>query len=122
MKYKGIDYYKEKSKDEKQKSSDRPIAMSQSDYDKMVNAMKKYKTPNLDGLIKELFSINEKEVLERHKQIDADIEYILRNKIDKPIKGEITKGKLRWRGIKDIAYGENFEFLGIMQRGKLIKR
>lgn len=48
------------------------------------------------------------------------IEYILRNKIDKPIKGEITKGKLRWRGIKDLCYTQNQGFLGIRQRGKVI--
>ena len=48
------------------------------------------------------------------------IEYILRNKIDKPIKGEITKGKLRWRGIKDLCYTKNQEFLGVKQRDRVI--
>ena len=133
MKYKGIDYYRQKAEDERYKLSDRPITMSQSDYNKIVNTMNKHTTPDLDflnmknehaktELMELLFSISEKEVREYRKQIDADIEYILRNKIDKPIKGEITKGKLHWRGIKDIAYGENFEFLGIMQRGKLVSK
>lgn len=67
-----------------------------------------------------LFGLTVKEIKSRHEQIEKDIEFICRNKIDKPIKGEITKSKLRWRGIKNIAYGENFQFLGIMQRGKLI--
>lgn len=48
MKYKGIDYYKQKAEDERYKSSDRPITMCQSDYNKMVNAIKEHATPDLD--------------------------------------------------------------------------
>lgn len=69
-----------------------------------------------------LFDVCKEEIDKMYKKRDSDIEFILRNKIDKPIKGEITIGKLRWRGIKNIAYGENFTFLGIIQRGKLITR
>ncbi|MFT3994834.1 MAG: hypothetical protein QM660_11030 [Dysgonomonas sp.] len=69
-----------------------------------------------------LFGLTVKEIKALHEQIEEDIEFILRNKIDKPIKGEITKSKLRWRGIKNIAYGDNFQFLGIMQREKLITK
>lgn len=69
-----------------------------------------------------LFDISKEKIEKIYNRRDSDIEFILRNKIDKPIKGEITIGKLRWRGIKNIAYGENFAFLGIIQRGKLITK
>ncbi len=52
--------------------------------------------------------------------LENEIEYLLRNVIDKPIKGEITKGKLRWRGINTIVYNYMNEPIGIKQRGKLI--
>ena len=80
-------------------------------------AWDKQKTEDLKKLI---FESVEEQLKLQHEQIEADVDFILRNKIDKPIKGEITMGKLHWRGIKDIAYGENFEFLGIIQRGKLV--
>lgn len=50
---------------------------------------------------------------------EESIERILRNKIDKPIKGEITIGKLRWRGIKNLAFYKD-EFIGVIQRDKVI--
>ena len=52
--------------------------------------------------------------------LENEIEYLLRNVIDKPIKGEITKGKLRWRGINIIVYQHDIP-IGIMQRDKVIR-
>ena len=52
--------------------------------------------------------------------LEKEIEYLLRNVIDKPIKGEITKGKLRWRGINTIVYQHDIP-IGIMQRGNVIR-
>jgi hypothetical protein len=47
---------------------------------------------------------------------DKFIDYILRNHVKPPIKGEITKGKIKWRGItilNDIGYSK----LWLRQRG-----
>lgn len=51
--------------------------------------------------------------------INSSIDFILRNYIDKPIIGKITKGKLRYRGIKTISYC-NGVLIGIIQRDSLI--
>jgi len=57
-----------------------------------------------------------------NKEREAQVEFMLRYQIDKPIKGEITIGKLRYRGIKSIAEEHiTRKFLGIVQRGQLIK-
>jgi len=64
--------------------------------------------------------VDEECISKYYREMNLSIEYILRNKIDKPIKGEITKGKLRWRGIKDLCYTQNQEFLGVKQRDRVI--
>ena len=56
-----------------------------------------------------------------YDKLERDIEFLLRNVIDKPIKGKITKGKLRWRGIDAIVYNYINEPIGIRQRGNIIK-
>lgn len=60
-------------------------------------------------------------ISEQYKELDLRIEYALRNKIDKPIKGEITKGKLKWRGITLGVYKSN-ECVGyaLLQRGAIV--
>lgn len=61
------------------------------------------------------------EIAEYYKELDLRIEYALRNKIDKPIKGEITKGKLKWRGIRLGVYKSD-ECVGyaLLQRGAIV--
>lgn len=61
------------------------------------------------------------ELIEKYKELDLRIEYALRNKIDKPIKGEITKGKLKWRGITLEVY-KSYECVGyaLLQRGAIV--
>lgn len=56
------------------------------------------------------------------KKVDAAVEYILRNHVTPPIKGEITKGKVRWRGLQMVWRNtENGQaFIGIRQRDTLI--
>lgn len=56
------------------------------------------------------------------KKVDTAIEYILRNHVTPPIKGEITKGKVRWRGLQAVWHNtENGQaFIGIRQRDTLI--
>ena len=60
-------------------------------------------------------------------QLNRQLETICHNYLDPPIKGEITKGKLRWRGVKGIVQqrqatpnGFSLIFLGIIQRDTLI--
>lgn len=61
------------------------------------------------------------EIAEKYKELDLRIEYALRNKIDKPIKGKITKGKLKWRGISLGVYKSD-ECIGyaLLQRGAIV--
>lgn len=49
-----------------------------------------------------------------YMQVENAIEYILRNHVTPPIKGEITKSKLKWRGITSIVFRDN-DFVGIQQ-------
>lgn len=49
-------------------------------------------------------------------QQDKFIENILRNHVNPPIKGEITKGKIKWRGL-EIVNDMNHSKLWIKQRG-----
>lgn len=53
---------------------------------------------------------------------EMGIRYIIHHYIDKPIPfgDEITKNKLRYRGIRSIVYGIQGECLGIIQRDSLI--
>lgn len=61
------------------------------------------------------------EMAEYYKELDLRIEYALRNKIDKPIKGEITKGKLKWRGISlGVFRGDGYVGYALLQRGNVI--
>lgn len=73
----------------------------------------------IDEIIKDLSSDYENHIIERAKKIDEEIECILRNKIKRPIKGKITKRKLRARGITRLAYYK-CKFIGVIQRGKVI--
>lgn len=60
-------------------------------------------------------------IAEQYKELDLRIEYALRNKIDKPIKGEITKGKLKWRGITlGVFRGDGYIAYSLLQRGNVI--
>lgn len=70
----------------------------------------------------------EDEFVSKQSKILADqLETICHNYLDPPIKGEITKGKLRWRWVKGIVQqrqatpnGFSLVFLGIIQRDTLI--
>ena len=47
------------------------------------------------------------------------IEDCMRSRVVPPIKGKITVGKIRWRGL-ELCFGPNDEFLGILQRRKIL--
>lgn len=58
------------------------------------------------------------------KRVEEAVLNICHNFIDPPIKGEITKSKLRWRGIKCLVWREATEheiaFVGVQQRDTLV--
>lgn len=74
-----------------------------------------------EDMFKSIIYEIQEELVEKYKELDLRIEYALRNKIDKPIKGEITKGKLKWRGIALGVY-KSGECVGyaLLQRGAII--
>lgn len=74
-----------------------------------------------EDIFRTLTSKISEELAEKYKEFDLRFEYALRNKIDKPIKGEITNGKLKWRGISlGVFRGDGYTAYSILQRGKVI--
>jgi hypothetical protein len=55
---------------------------------------------NNKDLIKNMHELESKILSNVSKEINNTLEKIIRENANPPIKGEITKGKLRWRGIK----------------------
>ena len=49
------------------------------------------------------------------------VKYMLHNQVKPPIKGETTIFKIKWRGIKIVRNPKDDVFLGLSQRGQLIK-
>ena len=75
----------------------------------------------IDKIYQSIIDDAEQQVLEFYKEVNKRCEYILRNYITPPLKGEVTKGKLRCRGIKGLVWADKGEtFLGIQQRNELI--
>lgn len=64
------------------------------------------------------------ELAERNKKVEEWAKMVLYTYATPRIKGEITKGKLKWRGIKLVAiynnWGENTTTYEITQRGNLL--
>ena len=59
---------------------------------------------------------------EFNKKVYEYVEHIVRNYVTPPIKGEITKGKMRWRGLS-LAWtttDNGRAFIGVKQRNTLI--
>lgn len=54
------------------------------------------------------------------KEVERATEYLLRNHVTPVIKGKITKGKIRWRGLSTLWQHETGAFLGLIQRGTYI--
>lgn len=83
--------------------------------------VKDYDKEAMDKLLSEAQEAAEKALLEEKQKFDKWCELILRTKVTPPIKGEITKNKLQWRGIKkrDVS-GLNFHRTEIWQRDKCI--
>lgn len=74
-----------------------------------------------EDIFRTLTSKISEELAEKYKEFDLRFEYALRNKIDKPIKGKITKGKLKWRGISlGVFRGDGYTAYSLLQRGNVI--
>lgn len=72
------------------------------------------------GLLESIFNDISEEVKNRVEARDEIILYMLRHQVEPPIKGEITKGKIRWRGLQVLEHYPDGVFMGLLQRGKLI--
>ena len=53
-------------------------------------------------------------------ELNETIEKMLRNYVTPPIVGEITKGKLRYRGIRIAVEEETHNFIGLIQHGRTL--
>ena len=69
---------------------------------------------NLDNIVNEF-------IQEQLKREDEIFTSALRKLAEPPIKGEITKGKVRWRGIRIVQHNDGFKYTKwLEQRGKQI--
>lgn len=60
-------------------------------------------------------------IQEQQKKEEEIFTIALRTMVDPPIKGEITKGKVKWRGIRIVQYNDGFKYTKwLEQRGKQI--
>jgi len=56
-------------------------------------------SPEMQKLSEEIQEINNKVISTYMKNLDKLMERLVRENASPPIKGEITKGKLKWRGL-----------------------
>lgn len=59
-----------------------------------------------------------------YASVELSVNKIVRNYVDPPVRGDITKGKLRWRGLALIFAKDdngNDVFVGVYQRGYIIR-
>lgn len=73
-----------------------------------------------EDLVDLLLKNIERQVADINIRTERIIECIIRNHITPPIKGKITKNKLKWRGINSIVFDCNHEFVGVQQRNECI--
>jgi len=86
--------------------------MDERDYKAMNEELKQ--TSCLGAVISRFIS-------EQQKKEEEIFTSALRIMAEPPIKGEITKGKVRWRGIRIVQYNDGFKYTKwLEQRGKQI--
>jgi len=69
---------------------------------------------NMDAVISQF-------IQEQQKKEEEIFTTALQTMAEPPIKGDITKGKVRWRGIRILQYNEGFKYTKwLEQRGKQI--
>jgi len=86
--------------------------------------LKKIKVPKIEGIDEMALNtanVAQSFISEVQKQEDRLFTTALRTMAEPPIKGEITKGKIKWRGIKLIRQQIGIDFYSwLEQRGKQI--
>ena len=91
-----------------------PNKMTDFNLDNIVNELNRMTEFNLDTIVKEF-------IQEQLKWEDEIFISALRVMAEPPIKGEITKGKVKWRGIRIVQYNDGFKYTKwLEQRGKQI--
>lgn len=94
----------------------RPI---RKDYNKLVSGSLTVEIKEDLETMKKMREFLEKMQAEYVRRINEWVEDCLRTRVKPPIKGDITEGKIRWRGLS-LAFGPNGEFYGILQRRKIL--
>jgi len=69
--------------------------------------------------MKKMRELLEEMMAEYSRRINEWVESCLRTRVKPPIKGDITEGKIRWRGLS-LAWGPDGVFYGILQRRKIL--
>ena len=86
--------------------------------------LRKLETPKIEGMEEmalNIASVTQRFIAEMQKQEEELFTTTLRTIAEPPIKGEITKGKLTWRGIRLIRQQVGFDsYSWLEQRGKQI--
>jgi len=84
------------------------------ELERIKNDLPKMPSLNIDDIISRFIS-------EQQKKEEEIFTTAMRIMAEPPIKGEITKGKVRWRGIKIVQYNDGFTYTKwLEQRGKQI--
>jgi len=79
------------------------------------------KIKGMDDLVLNIADVSQRLISQMQKQEEELFTTALRIMAEPPIKGEITKGKIRWRGIRLMKQRIGLEFYSwLEQRGKQI--
>jgi translation initiation factor 2B subunit (eIF-2B alpha/beta/delta family) len=86
--------------------------------------IRKIEAPKIEGMDEialNMVSVTQRFIAEIQKQEEELFTTVLRTMAEPPIKGEITKGKITWRGIRLIRQQLGFDsYSWLEQRGKQI--
>jgi hypothetical protein len=77
-----------------------------------------------DGAAEAIKQLAEMAMEAFYASVELSVNKIVRNYVEPPVRGEITRGKLRWRGLALIFAKDdhgNDVFLGVYQRGNIIR-
>lgn len=77
--------------------------------------------PKLDELMRISIEENSKQWCQERMCEEEVVRYMLYHQVKPVIRGEVTKGKIKWRGLRIARYYKDNTFLGLTQRGVLIK-
>lgn len=89
--------------------------------DILITDLPKHEDPKLKELTRTAIEEYSKRWRQERMHEEEVVRYMLRHQVKPVIRGEITKGKIKWRGLSIVRYGEDNIFLGLMQRGEFIE-